>query len=555
MFDSNLPVRTIPNINVAAPGFDPPAPAVYAGDPEVDRLRSINKVYKVYSPEWDLYLAAYEGGPEMANQRNLWKHQRENEDNYNDRAVRLHYMNYCEQMVDYFTNFIFTETIQREGGKSDAWYQEFVKDVNRKGDSIVEFMKDVSIDREIFGHLYILVDTPRVNIAQGQILTKQDEEDLNLRPYFVLIRPEEVLSWQTDDFDNFEYLKRKQIVEKVIAGELVCLEKYTEFYTDRTVITHVDVTKPSQPRLISSETLPNPWGFIPIEVCRYKRSKRYPFMGNSFLRDFAYNNRELMNYTSLIQEFLYRQCFNLLVKESDQGGLPIRSQIEGDLGSSNVLEFPKGATAPAYLSPPAAPAQFLQSECQRIVGEMFKRAAQETMNELMNGEKSSGFSQSQSFSKTVPFISHRAETLEATENRLMEMVMKMIGTKWDGKIKYKDRYELTNVTDAITQLTSTFRDLMLPSETFVKEEMKRLVAELDGKIQPEKMSKILSEIDEMDFKEWQDLQRQALVGKGSSPAEQQKSKQTGTIAEVAAESGAQVGATRKIRKSQNNKAA
>lgn len=526
-----------------APGFQAKVEENGVENPEIVRLRSRSEMWKVYAPEWDLYLAAYEGGPDFANGKNLFKHQRENPDDFLDRSSRVHYLNYCEPLVDFFTNFIFTETIQRDGGSNSDFYNTFVTDVNKKGDNITDYMKMVSDDMQIFGMSFTLVDTPALPGLDGggdslepqPVITKQMEEDMGLRPYWVLIRPDEIVDWTTDEFEQLQYAKRVQLITQREAGAIKHYEKYTEWEIGRTTVSLIDITNPAKPELGKVETFPNKLGLIPIVVTRFKRSKRYPFMGNSFLRDFAYNNREVMNYTSLLQEFLYRQAFNILAKEVDTS-IPLRDQEDGVLGTSNILEYPKGANAPQYLSPPVQPAQFIQDERQRIVAEMFKRAAQDTLHELFNGEKASGFSQAQSFSKTVPFIATRADTLEKSENAFMSLTMKMVSKSWDGKVKYKDRYELTNITDAITQLTAIFRDLMLPSETFAKEELKRLVHELDGKIPTEKMAQVLKEIDDMDFADWQETQKLALIGNsGQSPADQQKPKSTGTMAEAAAE--------------------
>src|SRR6185437_12903766 len=155
----------------------------------------------------------------------------------------------------------------------------------------------------------------------------------------------------------------------------------------------------------------------------------------------------------------------------------------------------------------------------------------------------------------VPYIATRADILESAEHALFSLTLKFIGNrKFNGKIKYKDRYELTNVTDALSQLTMIFRDLMLPSETFVKEELKRMVHELDDKISPELMLKVEQEIDSLDFEEWQQTQKEALLGaKGQSPAEQQASKSTGTMTEAAQEARSSVSATKKLKGKNNGK--
>ncbi len=512
---------------------------------ELDRLRTSHELYKLYAPEFDLYLSAYEGGPDFTNSKNIWKHVRENIEDYKERTDRIHYTNYCEPMISFFTNFIFSESIDRHGGSNEDWYNEFTQNVNKKNENIDGFMRQVSDDMQIFGMSYILVDAPALpeGLEQDSI-SQAVAKELALDPYWVLIKATEVTDWVVDDFDNFQYLKRLQMLNKVSSEGIRKIERYTEWYLDKIDITEIDITEPEKPILHSKKSFPNSLGVIPIAVCRYKRSKRYPYMGNSFLRDFAANNREVMNLTSLIQEFLYRQCFNILAVESESS-IPIADQEDGVVGTSNSVSYPKGAKAPTYITPPSDPAEFLQSERAAIVQEMFKRAAQDTLNELFNGGKSSGFSQAQSFSKTVPFISNRADTLEKVESNLMMITLKFMGKVWDGKVKYKDRYELTNLTDALTQLLSLGRDLMIPSKTFIVEELIRLVHEYDGKLDSDVMMKIESEIRALDFPEWQTMQQEALIGTGNSPTEQQGSKSTGTMSEIKSES---VKSTKKVKK-------
>jgi hypothetical protein len=501
---------------------------------EIERLRSSHALYQQYAPEWDMYLAAYEGGPDFANEKRIFKHFRENQDDFTDRANRLHYINYCDQIVDFYTNFIFAETIDRNGGDSGAFYDTFVKNVDKKQTSVNDYMRDVSDEVQIFGMLYTYVEAPPTPAGVVE-LTKQDEQDFKLSPYWVMWRPNEVLDWVVDDFDVFTYVKRRQLVNRVAAsGSVSTFEKYTEFYQDKIRTTEIDISDPSKPQLGVPVEAVNSMGKIPLYVHRFKRSKRYPFMGNSFLRDFAYNNREIMNLTSLLQEFLYRQCFNILAKETD-AVIPLQSQNEGEVGTSNVIEVPKGASMPTYLSPPADPAKFIQSERQMIKQEMFSRASQDAMNELFNGEGKSGFSQAQSFSKTVPFIARRADLLEAAENALMSLTMERMSKEWKGRVKYKDHYEITNVQDAMTQFITLARDLAIDSEDFVKAELKRFVKEYDGKLSTETINKIEAEIDKMDFEAWKQLQQDALIGRPTSPGDQQKSKSSGTMAEVQAE--------------------
>lgn len=520
---------------------------------EIKRLRRTSPLWDEYSGQWSFYLSAYEGGPDFACGENIFKHIRENQEDFNDRVKRLHNINYCEPIIDFYTNFIFTESIERNGGKNADWYNTFCKDVNRRGDSVDDFMRDVSDDMQIFGMSYILVDAPQA--PTKEMVSKADEEALGIRPYWVLVKPEEITDWVVDEFGAYLYVKRKQYTTRIDgAMNVLSVERYTEYTPEEIVVSEIDITTPGKPRYLGRQVLVNELRRVPLVVARHKRSKKDPYMGLSFLRDFAFNNREIMNLTSLLQEFLYRQAFNILTMQVDTNGLPQQEGSDTIIGANNILEFPKDADRPDYIYPPAEPARFIQDERSRIQQEMFRRAAQDTLNELFNGEKASGFSQAQSFSKTVPFISSRADILETVENQLMQLTMEMMSKDWDGKIKYKDRYELTNLTDALTQLQILVRDLQLPSEEFVKQELKRMVREFDGKLPVDVRTKIEKEIEDSDFDTWKKTQKEALVGKSASPGAQQKPKDSGTMVEVQKEAGVgtQSGAsTKKLRPGKN----
>lgn len=514
-------------------------------DAKITQLRSTHELWKGLSDQWAFYVKAYEGGSDFACRENLFKHLRENALDYDDRVKRLHNTNYCDQLVDFYTNFIFAESIDRDGGDSQDFYENFVKNVNRRGDSVDEFMRRVSDDQQIFGMSYVMVDAP---VVDETVITQQDIKDKNIVPYWVLIKADEIVDWIVDDFGVYSYLKRRQCIYRAESDGKHKYERYTIWTPTDISIQEVDVTVEEKPILLAKTTQVNPVGEVPVGVALYKRSKQYPEIGLSFLRDFAYNNREINNLTSLLQEFLYRQAFNILTMEDD-GGIPTQSTGDDVIGTSNLLLHPKGATAPKYITPPSDPAMFIQGERERIKQSMFSRAAQDSLNELFNGEKSSGFSQAQSFSKTVPFISSRADSLEQLENRLMTLTMKWAKKTWNGKIKYKDRYELTNLSDALTQFQILARDLQIPSPTWIKSELKRLVHEYDGKLPVEDVALINKEIDEMSFDGWMETQKEALIGQNKpSAGEQQKPKGTGTMVEVAQESNNTPASTNKLKK-------
>ena len=72
----------------------------------------------------------------------------------------------------------------------------------------------------------------------------------------------------------------------------------------------------------------------------------------------------------------------------------------------------------------------------------------------------------------------------------------------------------------------------MPSEEFVKHQLKRLAREYDGKMPSEILNKVLDQIDSMNFTEWSET----ITSKSGSPVAQQKNKQTGSMEERVSES-------------------
>ncbi len=484
---------------------------------EILRLRSLHPTYVQYKSLWDFYLASYEGGQSFANETNLFKHPREHPDDFKERSKRIYYHNFVFPIVDFFTTFIFSETIHRDGGEDSDWYNGFIADVNKKGADVTSFMSDVCDDMQVFGLCYVLVDSPQKTDLTA-VTTVADEQAQGIQPYWVLMRADEVLDWVVDDFENFMYLKRVQNSTEVDPQtmQVTRLEVYTEWTPTNIKVSKVDVTKPGKPLLVNTTDLINEVGCVPVEVVRFKRSKVDSYVGESFLRDISYISREVMNLTSLLQEFLYRQCFNMLAMEEDDN-VPELDQMQGDIGTANILKYPKGATVPTYITPPVAPAQFLQQERGNNIDAMFKIAAQDTESELFNGGKASGFSKSQSFQRTVPKIATRADALEDLETRLMRLTAKFAGKDtWQGSIKYKDHYEVTNLADSLSQMSSLFKDLQIQSNTFANTQLKRMVSLFDGKLSQEDLAKVNKEIDDMDMDEWFDTQKLAFIGRAAA---------------------------------------
>lgn len=468
---------------------------------EILRLRSRSADYLAHAKPWMFYLLSYEGGPDYISSETIFKHMREHDEDYRDRLARAIYQNYCQPLVDFVPEFIYSQPIERKPPDTlSKAFEAFKKNVDRIGTTLDEFMRSATESARIFGHVWVLLDKPKIpEDLRGKVVSMQHAEEYGMdKPYVVLVSPLEVFDSVFDSTGLLVYIKRVQVFDELLGtGDRRTIERYTEWYTDHVQITDVDITKDEAGELASTQTMENVWGVIPWVQHFHKHSKRNKDTGISFLASIAFGNQRVANLTSLIDEFLYRQAFNLLMQEQNTAVPQKGSSSEGSIGTSNVLEYPKGAKEPAYLTPPAEPAEFIQSERAQTVQEMYRQASQDVINELFS--KTSGDSKKQSFARAIPVIARQADKCQQTESRMFHLWAQMQGGSWaGGKIAYRDDYSVTNLMDLILQLTSIFRSLKVPSPTFWREEWLRIIREFDGRIDPETMRKIIDEIAAVD---------------------------------------------------------
>lgn len=533
---------------------------------EIERLRSEHPDYSAMKHEWQFFLSAYEGGITYLNGGNLFKHQRENFEDFQDRITRATYANYCQPLVDFVPEFIYSQGVQRT--PPDEIKEDFVafrKDVDRAGTDLDAFMTEVAEDARIFGHTWVGIDKPPRpdDIPEGQEISDARAKKLGLTiPYFYHVRPIEVLDWVTDQFGNYLYMKRREFLsERKKGGGYRRIEKFTEWEKDTVKISKIDLTDTDSERLLPKIKQPNPWNLIPFVQFFYKRSKVNKDMGVSFIQDIARQNRDIFNQTSYLQEFLARQCFNVLAMEQNTQ-VPTRDRTDGRIGNSNVIWIPREAKhVPQYVSPPVEPAEFIHTERQNTVREMYRQAAQDIMAEVFaGGDVPSADAQKQAFSRTIPMIAKMADQMQYGEISLWTIWSTIQDKTWEtGEIAYRDDYSVTNIQDLCLQLSTIFNNLKVLPPTFIREEWRRIIREFDGKIPGPTLATIYEEIDALSDDELiqgylqSDIKAMGGVPSTANLIQGQTQRLLGTDVKIAAEAGSKA-ATKEANPDSNRRA-
>ena len=125
-------------------------------------IDSRHQNYDDFCDRWRFFLNSYEGGRDYLEGGYLFRHFREDEPDYQDRAIRSYYYNFCRTVVDTYVSHIYQQTtaIYRNSGEVRE-YDRFLSNVDGKGNGINLFMQEQAAPAaQIFGHVHVLVDKP-----------------------------------------------------------------------------------------------------------------------------------------------------------------------------------------------------------------------------------------------------------------------------------------------------------------------------------------------------------------------------------------------------------
>jgi hypothetical protein len=471
---------------------------------EIERLRSGHPDYNAKKLTWGFFAKAYEGGSAYSCEDTLHRHVREQELDYKDRLKRSHgYRNYCAPLVDFVPEFVYSHPISREPVNAlKVDFETFIKDVDQCGTDITTFMRELSEEVRIFGRMTVGMDKPAVpDGTDTSTMSKADEERLGLNKlYWVRCTPLEILDWAFDARGRYSYIKRLEIKRTVDQStfETRVIERYYEWSTTTIRVSDIDVTDPDKPKLAKQPPKPNPFRLVPFRTVSYKRSKTQKGSSISFLEDIAYLNNDVFNLNSLGKEFMYKQCFNILIKEQDTA-MPTASASDQSVGSANAIEVPPNAKFPQYIAPDVAPAQHIaeRDRSHRPRDVSHRRAGRPlgTLRHASDRVQATAAS-SRSTRAACPRSRSRPTSCRRSRSKVFTMWAILKRKEWSGRIGYKDDYSITTLLDLITQLTQIFRsDAPAVADVRERRSGSGSCARWTVRFRTDKLGKILEEID------------------------------------------------------------
>lgn len=445
-----------------------------------DMIESPHQINLRYRAYWDFLLQSYEGGIDYSNSKvlnqqsssglyneqfrlfingiqqntqsinngNLFMHPKERVDDYNRRVNMSYYYNFCSPIIDIYADHLFKQAVIEDWAELAPTIELVKNDIDRQGSSIQEFRKQLSDTAQVYGHCFVLVDSPEYSKTKG-IRTRKDQIDNRAFPYATIYIPQNMINWALDkegkpywvllresydaneDPENYDRKKTRRCEYRLWTRDAWYL--YNDDY-----------------ELIMAGV--HNLGMVPIVCVFDKKSKTARnFLGISQIADISFIARDIYNASSELRQILRDQTFAFLAIQgnSDEFGAL-------DIGTGKALLYPEGRETPVYVSPSSDNASVYFDHIDRQIAKIFQLAkidagvggqAKSTPASGASVDNQSGISKAWSFNQTNSSLSTKSANLEDAELRIWQIFALWEGKQFTGSIQYPNEFSITSILD------------------------------------------------------------------------------------------------------------
>ena len=440
-----------------------------------EQATDTHKDYKENINNYEYFIRSYNGGYDYTLGQYLNRYNLELDNEFNQRLANTPCDNHCRNIIQIYSSFLFRVKATRDFGSmaDEPSLESFLKDADLEGNSFNSVMKQAQNYASIYGHCFLILDKPTV-----QLRTRADELNQDVRPYVSVITPENVLDWNLKREVNgkyyLDYLKVREEVDK--DGGIY----YRMWYPDR--IDTVYQEGNSEPSII--DTADNQIGRIPA-VILYNAKSHKRLIGISDLTDIADLQKAIYNEYSEIEQ---------LIRLTNHPSLVKTPSVNASAGAGAVIEMPEEIepNLKPYLLQPSGQNLNAIMESIRHKVEAINRIAHTGAVRTTKQQVSSGIALQTEFELLNARLSEKADNLELAEEQLFRLYAMFQNTEFDGEINYPDSFNIRDYGVDL-QFFSMAKAMNLQSPTFNKEVDKEIVrAVIDD---DEKLTQSFEEID------------------------------------------------------------
>ena len=435
---------------------------------------------KLYD-KWMFYLLTYEGGDEykeVGGKDYLYQHTREQPDDYNFRSKRAIFESISYIIINSWGSHIRRKRIQRIGG-NDA-FELFNNNCDLNGHNLDYFMMEkVFPVVQADGFSYVVVDFPK---SDEEINSDLERQEAGINPYLVQYYPTDAINWKWKN-GKFEWIIFKET--NFVGDEDPLKLNNQSIETSYKLWTKDEWLEYDQNKKETNSGTHN-FGEVPVTVFYNKESLIYNLpIGLSALKTIAEIDRKVYNMNSLLDEFLYRQCFVQLVMDEKMLGKIIET------GTTRVLVGKEDDLKPFFLEPGTGSAEYIVSERDRFVDSAYKHGMVRGDNYVTKQTDQSGVSKAYDLHDSNQNIAQKSKNMEAGENNIHRLLKDFHG---EVNAIYPYNFDIKTLNEELKETLDIFKADM-GSVTYARSKAMSLVNRDLENADPELLKKIKSELE------------------------------------------------------------
>jgi hypothetical protein len=284
----------------------------------------------------------------------LFSHERESKERWDDRKRRAQHIPVVQPVLNIYTTGILRSAPQRKGLNKRA--EEYMRNVDLYGVSMDEFMFDALYLGLNMGRVHAITDMPR---TERQLISLEEQLESGVRPYSYLVRPQDLVDWELDQYGRFVWVKIREEMDLVrppgvehpgdipYAYKIWTRQSWALFepqFNDK----GEQLTGEAAYKKVDGAD--HNLGVVPLSTFFAKRYNRKSLRSKSLVNSLVDIDRAIFNKMSLLDEIDYGQTFSqLAIPDNSKMGIHgLRT------GLYEAFTFDPEGGPPIYLAPDPA---------------------------------------------------------------------------------------------------------------------------------------------------------------------------------------------------------
>lgn len=462
--------------------------------PTKEELLAVHPEYKIWFPEWELFIRSYFGGKRYRDGGYLFQYPLESNNNFTRRKAQAFFYNNCKPIVDIFVSLLYKREPTRVYGSltNDPLFDSFLADADMEGNTFSQFIREVNRWASVYGRVSVVVDKSPVGVE-----TQAQAIESDVRPYTSIITPENVIDWSFSRLSNgrlaLDWIK---IVESWGGTERPTIIRIWDRMRWR--LFTVDPKKGNNTNVNPNTIGIHNLGVVPV-VTFYNQNSGVKMIGISDLEDTSYINRNIYSLCSNAQEIIENTAFPMLALPDRKTG----ASEEVETGVSSILSFDPDVAgkSPYWMEPPHTSLPAIEIRIERNIKEIYRIANLSGIKTSDSKQPWSGIAMDIENQQRDASLAEKADNMEQGEIQLLKIWALWEGKKFDGSIEYSNDFSLKDLDRDIQNTLDTIqRGGLEGAPTFIKELQKKLNRNLLPKVDAETTKAINDEIDASEIK-------------------------------------------------------